>query len=108
MKTSQIESKSQDNVKIHENYHIDTVEDYIFYFETLDSKELINKIFEKEKVINNFNIKIYEESNLEILRFKLIGYIVFYTLRRSLSILRGYIWVEILVFQDPGLPNPDY
>ena len=60
-----------------ENININSLSDYIFYFENLDSKDLINMIYENEKILNNFHIKIDDNSDLEILRFIVISLKIF-------------------------------
>lgn len=67
-----MESKSQNDIEIFKIQNIKTIEDYISYIESLNSNELINKIYKKEKIINNFHIKTQNDSELEVLRYLLI------------------------------------
>jgi len=67
-----MESTSQTDIEIFKIKNIKTIEDYISNIESLNSNELINKIYEKEKLINNFHIKTQNDSKLEVLRYLLI------------------------------------
>jgi len=64
-----MESKSQNDIEIFKIQNIKTIEDYISYIESLNSNELLSKIYEKEKIINNFHIKAQNDSELEVLRY---------------------------------------
>jgi len=64
-----MESKSQNDIEIFKIQNIKTIEDYISYIESLNSNELLSKIYEKEKIINNFHIKAQNDSKLEVLRY---------------------------------------
>jgi len=81
-----------------ENININSLSDYIYYFEKLDSKEIIKKIHEKEKILNNFHIKINDDSDLEILKFTLISLKIIIELLDSLNEYEDKLidWKEIL------------
>jgi len=81
-----------------ENININSLSDYIFYFENLDSKDLINMIYENEKILNNFHIKIDDNSDLEILRFIVISLKILIELLDSLTEYESSLidWKEIL------------
>ena len=64
-----MESKSHNDIENFKIQNIKTIEDYIFYIESLNSSELLSKIYEKEKIINNFHIKAQNDSELEVLRY---------------------------------------
>ena len=67
-----MESKSHNDIENFKIQNIKTIEDYISYIESLNSNELLSKIYEKEKIINNFHIKAQNDSELEVLRYFLI------------------------------------
>ena len=67
-----MESKSHNDIENFKIQYIKTIEDYISYIESLNSNELLSKIYEKEKIINNFHIKAQNDSELEVLRYFLI------------------------------------
>ncbi len=93
-----MESKSQDDREIFKIQNIKTIEDYISSIESLNPNELINKIYEKEKVINNFHIKAQNNSELEVLRYNLITLNLMIDLLDSLNepIKYQINWREVL------------
>lgn len=93
-----MESKSKNSFKIFENINLNSLADYIFYIENLDSKQLINNIYEIEKIIKNFHIKVKNDSNLEDLRLLLISSKIMIELLDSLNEFEKSIinWKDVL------------
>lgn len=93
-----MESKSKNSFKIFENININSLADYIFYIENLDSKQLINNIYEIEKIIKNFHIKVKNDSNLEGLRLLLISSKIMIELLDSLNEFEKSLinWKDVL------------
>lgn len=93
-----MESKNKNSFKIFENININSLADYIFYIENLDSKQLINNIYEIEKIIKNFHIKVKNDSNLEDLRLLLISSKIMIELLDSLNEFEKSLinWKDVL------------